>query len=66
VINTLTALGFVRWLFVLALFVKLAHAWKDLPDPVASHFNLSGEPTSWMPKTAFAIVAVVSSVALWA
>lgn len=23
---------------------------EDLPDPVASHFNFSGEPTSWMDK----------------
>jgi uncharacterized membrane protein len=66
VINALKALGFVPWVFVLALFVKLARAWKDLPDLVASHFNLSGEPTSWMSKTVFGIVAVVSSVAFWA
>ena len=52
-INALQALGFVPWALVLALFVKLASAWKDLPDPVASHFNFSGEPTSWMRKTVF-------------
>ena len=39
--------------------MKLARAWDDLPDQVASHFDFSGDPNSWMGKRWFAVIAVV-------
>ncbi|HXT73570.1 MAG TPA: DUF1648 domain-containing protein [Candidatus Angelobacter sp.] len=43
--------------------MKLARAWDDLPDQVASHFDFSGDPNSWMSKRWFAVIAVVFGAA---
>jgi uncharacterized protein DUF1648 len=43
--------------------MKLARAWDDLPDQVASHFDFSGGPNSWMSKQWFAVIAVVCGAA---
>lgn len=43
--------------------MRLARAWDDLPDQVASHFDFSGDPNSWMSKRWFAVIAVVFGAA---
>jgi len=43
--------------------MRLARAWDDLPDQVASHFDFSGDPNSWMSKRWFAVISVVFGTA---
>lgn len=50
--------------FVLGLMLRLWHVFDRLPDPVASHFDLSGRPNGFDSKGRFALVAVGVSVAL--
>lgn len=50
-------LGVTPSLLVVALLLKLGRAWDDLPDQVASHFDFSGDPNSWISKRSFAVLA---------
>jgi hypothetical protein len=58
----------VQWLSavpVLAsilLIAKLVASWTDLPDRVAVHFGLDGQPNSYASKSAF--IVIVGLVAL--
>jgi uncharacterized membrane protein len=36
-----------------AMAVALATTYPDLPERVASHFNLRGEPDGWMPRRSY-------------
>lgn len=49
-------------MLLLAFLMKLARAWDELPDQVASHFDFSGDPNSWMSKRWFAVIAGVFGV----
>jgi uncharacterized membrane protein len=37
--------------FLLAPYVYLALIWQQLPDTIATHFDLQGRPNDWMDKT---------------
>lgn len=52
--------------FVLELVVRLGWVFERLPDPLASHFDLSGRPNGYEGKTSFALVAVGVSLFLLA
>lgn len=54
--NAWKIIGLVPSFLPLAFVMKLARAWDDLPDQVASHFDFSGDPNSWMSKRWFAVV----------
>ena len=48
---------------LVALFVQLLWAAPLLPDTVASHFDVRGEPDSWMTRSTFlAVMALVHAV----
>ncbi len=38
---------------VLALAVRVALVWSELPEPMASHFSGGGQPDAWMSKAGF-------------
>ena len=38
---------------VLALIIRIAAVWGELPETMASHFGFSGEPDAWMSKQGF-------------
>jgi immunity protein, SdpI family len=56
----------IVWFFIIAPLVYLAIVWKEIPEIVATHFNLHGEPDQFGSKTqlwigigAFAVVSVL-------
>jgi uncharacterized membrane protein len=52
---------------VIGLTAALTAAVYDrLPDPIATHFDLAGNPNGWMPRAIGAWFAPVFSVLLWA
>lgn len=61
--NAWKLVGLVPSFLFLAFVMRLARAWDDLPDQVASHFDFSGDPNSWMSKRWFAVIAVVFGAA---
>lgn len=61
--NAWKLVGLVPSFLLLAFVMRLARAWDDLPDQVASHFDFSGDPNSWMSKRWFAVIAVVFGAA---
>ena len=40
----------LAWVIVLAAFVAGAMFWEQLPEEMASHWNIRGEVDGWMPK----------------
>jgi uncharacterized membrane protein len=44
---------------VLALIVRIAAVWGELPGTMASHFGVSGQPDGWMSKEGFFLVMAV-------
>ncbi len=61
--NAWKIVGLVPSFLLLAFVMRLARAWDDLPDQVASRFDFSGDPNSWMSKRWFAVIAVVFGTA---
>ena len=52
---------------VVALLVRVALVWSQLPDPVASHFGSGGQPDAFMSRRAFFVAMALvggGSVAL--
>src|SRR5262245_38434600 len=41
----------IVWLFIIAPLVYLAIVWEKIPEKVATHFNLRGEPDQFGSKT---------------
>ncbi len=54
------------WIGAAALMAKFVSSWNELPERVATHFGISGEPNGWMNKGPLAAVMVVVAVALGA
>lgn len=60
----------LRWLFIVPvvatalLFGKFISAWAQLPDRVAVHFGVRGQPNQWASKSSFAAIIVFLSIAL--
>jgi uncharacterized membrane protein len=51
---------------VLALsFAATAAVYDRLPDPIATHFDLSGHPNGWMPRAIGAWISPAFGVGLW-
>ena len=57
--NAWKIVGVFPSILFLTFLLRLARTWDDLPDQVASHFDFSGDPNSWMSKRWFAVLAVV-------
>ena len=49
----------VYLLMLLLGLLHWAHVYPQLPDVVASHFNASGAPSGWAPKSGFFVIMVV-------
>lgn len=47
------------WIGTAALMAKFVSSWNELPERVATHFGISGEPNGWMNKGPLAAVMVV-------
>ncbi|MBD3274702.1 MAG: DUF1648 domain-containing protein [Candidatus Marinimicrobia bacterium] len=48
--------NFARWIYLLMVAISFAHLfiyYPDLPDTVAIHFGISGEPDNWADKTGY-------------
>jgi len=54
----------IPWVASLALLAKLILAWRKLPNEVACHFGLSGEPNGWMSREGFGAVTVAACVVM--
>jgi hypothetical protein len=52
------------WIGTAALMAKFASSWNEVPERVATHFGISGEPNGWMNKGPLAAVLVVVAGAL--
>lgn len=65
-------LQLASWLFLIPviavalLVAKLIRSWSDLPDRVAVHFGINGEPNGYASKSAFAVIIVAITVGLTA
>ncbi len=58
------ALEAAPWVLAFALAAKLLFTWDKLPDEVASHFGLSGEPNAWMSREGFGAVTMLACVVM--
>lgn len=47
------------WLLILVPFLYLAYMWKLLPEEVAMHYNLNGEPDRWGSKIELVVIPVL-------
>ncbi|MGA8104005.1 MAG: DUF1648 domain-containing protein [Candidatus Acidiferrales bacterium] len=47
------------WIGAAALMAKFVSSWNELPERIATHFGLSGEPNGWMNKAPLAAVMIV-------
>ena len=59
----LKVLFWLPWIGAAALMAKFVSSWNELPERIATHFGISGEPNGWMnkgPLTAVMIVVVVA------
>jgi len=49
--------------------VQIAYYYPQLPDAMASHFDISGAPNAWQPKSAFfglfSFIYVIFAVMFW-
>src|SRR5262245_13303643 len=54
-----TFLKNIVWLFIIAPAIYLAIIWNRLPERVAIHFNLKGEPDRYGGKNELIIMALV-------
>jgi Protein of unknown function (DUF1648) len=52
------------WIGAAALMAKFVSSWNELPERVATHFGISGEPKGWLNKTPLAVVMTVVVLAL--
>jgi hypothetical protein len=52
------------WVLAIALAAKLHLTWDKLPDQVASHFGLLGEPNAWMSREGFGAVTLLACVGM--
>ena len=53
--------NFARWIYLLMVVVSFAHLfiyYPDLPDTVAIHFGISGEPDDWSDKTGYLVFEI--------
>jgi len=41
----------ILWILIAIPFIYLAMVWKNLPEQVATHFDLKGNPNGWSNKT---------------
>jgi len=41
---------FIYLVLILAVIVQSAYYYPKLPDEIASHFDINGQPDSWVPK----------------
>ena len=51
----------IIWLFIIGPAVYLAIAWNDIPDTIAMHFNLKGEPDRYGNKNELIIMTIILS-----
>lgn len=49
-----------------AIVIPMALAWDELPDSIASHWDLAGTPNGHMPPTALLLLVGGILVAMWA
>lgn len=47
------------WIGAAALMAKFVSSWNELPERIATHFGISGEPNGWMNKGPLAAVMIV-------
>ena len=52
------------WIGAAALMAKFVSSWNALPERVATHFGISGEPNGWMNKGPLVAVMIVVVLAL--
>lgn len=50
----------------MTFLAQILYYYPNLPDQMASHFNSSGQPDSWMPKQNFLILEVIILVLILA
>lgn len=53
----------IIWIFLLLPYVYLATIWHELPDRVATHFNIDGDADAWSNKTM--LIFIPSSLGLF-
>ena len=64
--NRRLTFGVIPALVLGALVLPVAVWWGDLPDPMATHWDLSGMPNGSMPPGIFTALMVVIFGAIWA
>jgi Protein of unknown function (DUF1648) len=47
------------WIGAAALMAKFISSWNELPERVATHFGLTGEPNGWMNKRPLVAIMIV-------
>jgi len=52
------------WIGAAALMAKFTSSWNELPERVATHFGLSGEPNGWMNKRPLVAIMIVVTLAI--
>ena len=52
------------WIGAAALMAKFVSSWSELPERIATHFGISGEPNGWMNKGPLAVVMIVVALAV--
>ncbi|NQV06840.1 DUF1648 domain-containing protein [bacterium] len=60
------ALGVVPALLVVATILPMALFWGDLPNPMATHWDLSGTPNGSMPPALLLVVMMAIFCGIWA
>ncbi|HTJ50189.1 MAG TPA: SdpI family protein [Cyclobacteriaceae bacterium] len=50
---------FLLWLLLALPYVYLLLVWSNLPDTVAIHFGLDGQPNGWASKTALLFIPLL-------
>jgi hypothetical protein len=60
----LKALLSLPWIGAAALMAKFVSSWNQLPDRVATHFGLAGEPNGWTNKGPLIAIMIVVALAI--
>lgn len=54
----------LQWLALPILVLNFGYVWQKLPDRMATHFDLAGQPNGWMPREEAVIVMLGISTAV--
>jgi hypothetical protein len=60
------SLGLIPALLVTSIVLPFLLAWEELPNPMATHWDLSGSPNGMMPPVVLLLLMAGVAVAVWA